>query len=40
MDDQKADHSDPKIPHQRSCPKKLHTHNVPTEDVDNTNGKN
>ena len=34
------DHSDPKIPQKKNHPKQLQTHNVPTNDVENTNGTN
>ena len=40
MDDQKEDHSNPKIPLQKNCPKQLETHNVPTDDVENTHSTN
>ena len=37
MDDQKKDHLDPKGPKQRNRPKKLQTHNLPTDNVENIN---
>ena len=40
MDDQRKLHIDPEIPLQRKCPQKLQTHNMPTYDVENTNGTN
>ena len=40
MDDQREDHSSPKRPPQRNCPNQLYTHNVPTDDMENTNGTN
>ena len=40
MDDQRKDHPDPKIPSKRNYPQELQTHNVPTDDVENTNGWN
>ena len=36
LDDQRKDHIDPKGPKQRNCSKQLHTHNLPTNDVENT----
>ena len=38
MDDQREDHSNPKRPYQRNYPKQLKTHNVLTDDVENTKG--
>ena len=38
MDDQKKDDPDPQRPPKRNCPKQLQTYNVPTDDVENTNG--
>ena len=40
MDAQRKDYIDPKGPNQRNHPKQLQTHNVPTYDVENTNGTN
>ena len=40
MDDKREDHSDPKRPPQKNQPRQLKTHQVPTNDVENTNGKN
>ena len=40
MDDQRDDDSNPKRSFQRNHPKQLETHNVPTDDVKNTNGTN
>ena len=40
MDDQRKDHIDPDRPPQKDRPKQLQTHNVPTYDVENTNGTN
>ena len=40
MDDQRKDHIDPKGPKQRNRPKQLQTHNLPTNDVENTNSTN
>ena len=34
------DHIDPKGPKQRNCPKRLQTHNLLTEDVENINSTN
>ena len=34
------DHPDPKRPLKTNCPKQLLNHNVPTDDVENTNGTN
>ena len=39
-DDQRKDHIDPKGPKQRNCPKQLHIHNLPTNDVENINSTN
>ena len=36
MEAQRKDHSNPKKSPQRNCPNKLYTHNVPTDDVENT----
>ena len=38
IDDQREDHCNPKRASQRNCPKQLLTHNVITDDVENTNG--
>ena len=40
MDDQRKDYIDPKGPKQRNRPKQLHTHNLPTDDVENINSSN
>ena len=40
MDDQMKDHIDPKGPKQRNCFKRLQTHNLPTDDVENINSTN
>ena len=40
MDNQVEDHLDSDQHSQRNCPKQLHTHNVPTDDVENANGTN
>ena len=40
MDDQRKDHIDPEGPNQRNYPKKLQTHNLPTDDVLNINNTN
>ena len=40
MDDRRKDHSDPKRPPKRNRPHQLQIHNVPTEDVENTNATN
>ena len=40
MDDQREDHFNLKRPPQRNCPKQLQTHNMPTDDVENTYGTN
>ena len=40
MDDQKKDYINPKGPKQRDCSKQLQTHNLPTNDVENTNSTN
>ena len=37
MDDQRKDHIDPKGHKQRNLPKQLHTHNLPTDGVENIN---
>ena len=39
MDDQRKDDIDPERPPKKNYPKKLQTHNMPTYDVVNTNGK-
>ena len=36
MDDKKKDHPDPKILQQRICLQQPETHNVPSDDVENT----
>ena len=38
MNDQKKDDPNPKRTPKSGCPKQLQTHNVPTDDVENTNG--
>ena len=40
IDDQRKDYIDPKIHKQRYRPKKLQTHNLPTDDVENINSTN
>ena len=40
MDDKRKDHTDPKRPPQKNCPKQLQTMNVLTYDVENINGTN
>ena len=40
MDDQRKDYINSKGPKQRNCPKQLQTHNLPTNDVENTNSTN
>ena len=40
MDDQSKDHIDPKGSKQRSHPKQLPTHNMPTNDMDNITSTN
>ena len=40
LDDQRKDHFDPKGPKQRNCSKQLQNHNLPTDDVENTNSIN
>ena len=40
MDDQRKDHIIPKGPKQRNHPKQLHTHKLPTDDVENINSTN
>ena len=40
MDDQRKDNINPKGPKQRNCSKQLQTHNLPTNDVENTNSTN
>ena len=40
MDDQREEHPDPKRPLKNYRPQQLHTHNVPTDHVKNTNGTN
>ena len=40
MDDQKKDHPDPKKTPHRNCLQQLQTHNVPADDMENTNGTN
>ena len=40
VDDQRKDHIDTKGPKQRNRPKQLHTHNLPTNDVENINSTN
>ena len=40
MDDQRKEHIDPEGPNQRNRPKKLQTHNLPTDDVENINSTN
>ena len=40
MDGEKKDYNNPKGPKQRICSKQLHTHNLPTNDVENTNSRN
>ena len=40
MDDQRKDYINPKGPKQRNCSKQLQTHNLPTNDVENTNSTN
>ena len=40
MDDQGKDRPDPKRLPRRNRPQQLQTHNVPTDDVENTNGTN
>ena len=37
MDDQQKDNSDPKRPPKKEPPQQLKIHNVPTDDVENTN---
>ena len=39
MDDKRKDHTDPKRPARRNRLQQLQTHNVPTNDMENTNGK-
>ena len=36
MDDQRKDNIDPKGPRQNNRPKQLQTHNLPTDDMENT----
>ena len=38
MDDQREDYFDPKRSPQTNLPEQLETHNMPTEDVEITNG--
>ena len=38
MKDQREDNSNPKRPPSKQLPKSIITHNVPTDDVENTNG--
>ena len=40
MDDERKDYPDPKRTPKRNRPKQLQTHNVPTDDIENTNSKN
>ena len=40
MDDLRKVHIDLKGLKQRNCPKQLHTHNLPTENVENINSNN
>ena len=40
MIDQRKDHTNPKRPPERNSPKQLQTNNVPTYNVENTNGTN
>ena len=40
MDDQRKDHPDPKRLPKRSHSQQLQIHNLPTDDVENTNGTN
>ena len=40
IDDQRKDHIDPKGPKHRNRPKKLRTHNLSTDDVENINSTN
>ena len=40
MDDKREDHPDPESPLKRNCSLQLHTHNVSTGDVGNSNGTN
>ena len=40
MDDQRKVHPDPERPLKKSCSQQLLIHNMPTVDVENTNGKN
>ena len=40
MDDQRKDHHDPERSPQKDYSEQLQTHNVPTDDVENTNSTN
>ena len=40
MDDQRKDYIDPKRPPKKNFPQELQILNVPTDDVENTNGTN
>ena len=40
MDDKKEDYPDPERTPQKNCPKQQQNHNVPTDDMENTNSEN
>ena len=40
MDDQRKDHPDPERPLSKNCHKQLLTHNMLTDEVENTNSTN